>query len=90
MKSIFVIFFLLIPSLLHANSIGDVIMHEGSGVIERKANGEEVTTQPELDVFSFDNVKTGNGKTAIEFLKSISLDDSFIDPYKNLFKLNLS
>ncbi|MDC2997812.1 hypothetical protein OAY51_04365 [Candidatus Pelagibacter sp.] len=25
----------------------------------------------------------------IEFLKSINLDDSFIDPYKNLFKLNL-
>ena len=25
----------------------------------------------------------------IEFLKSIKLDKSFIDPYKNLFKLNL-
>ena len=25
----------------------------------------------------------------IEFLKSIELDKSFIDPYKNLFKLNL-
>ena len=26
----------------------------------------------------------------IEFLKSINLDVSFIDPYKNLFKLNLN
>ena len=28
-------------------------------------------------------------KAKIEFLKSIELDKSFIDPYKNLFKLNL-
>ncbi len=28
-------------------------------------------------------------KAKIEFLKSIELDESFIDPYKNLFKLNL-
>ena len=99
MKSIFVIFFILIPSLLHANSIGDVIMHEGSGVIERKANGEEVTTQTELDVFSFDTVKTGNGKTAIEFLDAtrvdvtqhskLTIDDFVYDPNTSTGKLSL-
>ena len=48
--------------------IGDVILHEGNGVIERQANGEEQTTEIDLDVFSMDTVKTGNGKTAIEFI----------------------
>ncbi len=99
MKSIFTIIFLLISNVAYANSIGDVIMHEGSGIIERKANGEEVTTATELDVFSYDTVKTGNGKTAIEFLdktrvdvtqhSKLTIDDFVYDPNANTGKLSL-
>ena len=99
MKSIFTIIFLLISNVAYANSIGDVIMHEGSGIIERKANGEEVTTATELDVFSYDTVKTGNGKTAIEFLdktrvdvtqhSKLIIDDFVYDPNANTGKLSL-
>ena len=55
-------------------SIGDVILHEGNGVIERKDQGEEVITALDIDVFSYDIVKTGNGKTAIEFIDMTRVD----------------
>ena len=48
--------------------IGDVIMLEGNGVIDRKTTGESNQLEIDLDVFSYDTVKTGNGKTAIEFI----------------------
>jgi len=79
--------------------IGDVILHEGNGVIERQANGEEQTTEIDLDVFSMDTVKTGNGKTAIEFIDQTRVDvtqhsklliDEFIyDPNSKTGKLSL-
>ena len=79
--------------------IGDVILHEGNGVIERKANGEAQTTEIDLDVFSMDTVKTGNGKTAIEFIDQTRVDvtqhsklliDEFIyDPNSKTGKLSL-
>mgnify|MGYP003331236093 CR=1 FL=1 len=55
-------------------SIGEVILHEGSGVIERKSNGEEVTSQIDEEVFSYDTIKTGKGKTAIEFIDTTRVD----------------
>ena len=55
-------------------AIGDVILHEGNGVIERKDQGEEVITALDIDVFSYDIVKTGNGKTAIEFVDMTRVD----------------
>ena len=56
------------------NVIGDVIMLEGNGVIDRQANGETDKLEIDLDVFSNDTVKTGNGKTAIEFIDQTRVD----------------
>ena len=63
---------LLIPFTSHA-SIGDVIIQEGNTVIERK-DGTENTSEIDLDVFSYDVVKTGKGKTAIEFVDATRVD----------------
>ena len=80
-------------------SIGEVTLHEGNGTIERKADGEEVTTETEVDVFSYDTVKTGKGKTGIEFIDDTRVDvtshskliiDEFVyDPNSKTGKLSL-
>ena len=62
---------LTIPAL--ASTIGDVIEHTGNGEIER-TSGEEFTTQLDLDVFMQDTVKTGNGKTSIQFVDDTRVD----------------
>ena len=54
-------------------SIGNVILHEGNGEIERTTGDTEITVQ-NLDVFSYDVVKTGNGKTGIEFVDQTRVD----------------
>ena len=54
-------------------NIGEVILHEGNGAVER-TNGDEEVTAKELDIFSYDTVKTGNGKTAIEFVDQTRVD----------------
>ena len=54
-------------------SIGNVILHEGNGEIER-TTGESQVTVKDLDVFSYDVVKTGNGKTGIEFVDETRVD----------------
>ena len=62
--------------VLHAQawaSIGEVILHEGNGAVER-TNGDEETTAKALDIFSYDTVKTGKGKTAIEFVDQTRVD----------------
>ena len=79
--------------------IGDVIMLEGNGVIDRKTTGESNQLEIDLDVFSYDTVKTGNGKTAIEFIDQTRVDvtqhskliiDEFVyDPAAKTGKLSL-
>ena len=79
--------------------IGDVIMLEGNGVIDRKTTGESNKLAIDLDVFSYDTVKTGNGKTAIEFIDQTRVDvtqhskliiDEFVyDPAAKTGKLSL-
>ena len=78
--------------------IGDVILQEGSGIIERK-EGDEFDSKIDLDIFSYDTVKTGKGKTAIEFIDDTRVDvtqhsklviDEFIyDPNTNTGALSL-
>ena len=80
-------------------SIGNVTIHEGSGVIERKSDGTEVDTTKDLDVFSYDTVKTGQGKTSIDFVDDTRVDvtehskliiDEFVyDPNTKKGKLSL-
>jgi len=62
---------LTFPAL--ASTIGDVIEHTGNGEIER-TSGEEFTTELDLDVFMQDTVKTGNGKTSIQFVDETRVD----------------
>ena len=70
-------FIILLCSLLWTaqgyTSIGNVILHEGNGEVER-TTGEEQITVIDLDIFSYDIVKTGNGKTGIEFLDETRVD----------------
>ena len=53
--------------------IGDVILQEGNSVVERK-EGDKFNSKIDLDIFSYDTVKTGKGKTAIEFIDETRVD----------------
>ena len=70
-------FIILLCSLLWTaqgyTSIGNVILHEGNGEVERTTVEEQITVI-DLDIFSYDIVKTGNGKTGIEFLDETRVD----------------
>jgi len=56
-----------------ANVIGDIILHEGNAVIER-TDGEDVKSEVDLDIFSYNVVKTGKGKVAIGFVDDTRVD----------------
>ena len=81
-------------------SIGEVTQLEGTGIIDRKDGDKGIVVEKELDVFSYDTVKTGNGKVGIEFIDQTRVDvtehskliiDEFVyDPNSKTGKLNLS
>ena len=92
---------LLILTTLPARSntsIGDVTLSKGNSVIERE-DKEEVKVEKNLDVFSYDTVKTGKGQVAIEFVDDTRVDvtqhskliiDEFVyDPNAKTGKLSL-
>jgi len=56
-----------------ASIIGDVILHEGNAVIER-TDGEDVESEVDLDIFSYDTIKTGKGKVAVGFIDDTRVD----------------
>ena len=56
-----------------ASVIGDVILHEGNAIIER-TDGEGVDSKIDLDIFSYDTIKTGKGKVAIGFIDDTRVD----------------
>jgi hypothetical protein len=56
-----------------ASIIGDVILHEGNAIIER-TDGEDVDSEIDLDIFSYDTIKTGKGKVAIGFIDDTRVD----------------
>ena len=79
-------------------SIGDVTLSKGNSIIDRK-DGESVKVEKDLDIFSYDTVKTGKGQVAIEFLdetrvditqhSKLIIDDFVYDPNKKTGKLSL-
>ena len=79
-------------------SIGNVIIQEGESLIERKI-GEDVASEVDLDIFSYDTIRTAKSKTAIEFIDTTRVDvtehsklviDEFVyDPNKKTGKLSL-
>ena len=92
---------LLILTTLPARSntsIGDVTLSKGNSVIERE-DKEEVKVEKNLDVFSYDTVKTGKGQVAIEFVddtrvdvtqhSKLIIDDFVYDPNAKTGKLSL-
>ena len=56
-----------------ASIIGDVIKHEGSAIVQR-TDGEDVESELDLDIFSYDTIKTGKGKVAIGFIDETRVD----------------
>ena len=95
---IFFIILMLLSTNAFGKVIGDVILQEGESVVERK-EGDEFSAEIDLDIFSYDTVKTGKGKTAIEFIDETRVDvtqhskliiDEFIyDPSTNTGALSL-
>ena len=71
MRVFLILWFLTFSSF--ASIIGDVILHEGNAVIER-TDGEDVDSELDLDIFSYDTIKTGKGKVAIEFIDETRVD----------------
>ena len=73
-------FILLILTILATNvrssfaSIGEVTLHKGSAVIDRKSGEKGIEVQKDLDVFSYDTVKTGDGKVGIDFVDDTRVD----------------
>ena len=55
-------------------SIGDVTISKGNSVVDRKDGEKDVKVVEDLDIFSYDTVKTGKGKVAIEFLDDTRVD----------------
>jgi hypothetical protein len=82
-----------------SESIGDVTLSKGNSVIDRKDGEKDVKVEKNLDIFSYDTVKTGKGQVAIEFLDETRVDitqhskliiDEFVyDPNSKTGKLSL-
>ena len=95
-------FILLTLTTLTTNSfasIGEVTIHNGSAVIDRQDGDKDIEVEKELDVFSYDTVKTGQGQVGIKFIDDTRVDvtahskliiDEFVyDPNTNTGKLSL-
>ena len=93
---------LTLTTLVSVNSfasIGEVALHKGNAVIDRKDGDQGVEVKKDLDVFSYDTVKTGNGKVGIVFVDDTKVDitehsklliDEFVyDPNTKTGKLSL-
>jgi hypothetical protein len=84
---------------VRSESIGDVTLSKGNSVIDRKDGEKDVKVEKNLDIFSYDTVKTGKGQVAIEFLdetrvditqhSKLIIDDFVYDPNTKTGKLSL-
>jgi len=64
----------ILPTKGNANSIGDITLSKGNSVIDRKDGEKDIKVEKDLDIFSYDTVKTGKGQVAIEFLDETRVD----------------
>ena len=70
-------YILLILTTLATNSfasIGEVTLHTGVATIDRQDGDKGIEVKKELDVLSYDTLKTGNGKVGIEFIDDTRVD----------------
>ena len=89
---------LIMPFAL-AESIGDITLSKGNSVIDRKDGEKDIKVEKNLDIFSYDTVRTGKGQVAIEFLdetrvditqhSKLIIDDFVYDPNAKTGKLSL-
>ena len=64
---------ILLVGTLNATEIGEISELKGNGEISRKDSTDSLIAELASDIFSFDTVKTGNGRMAVEFLDSTIL-----------------
>ena len=69
---LFIILWCLTFNAFADDVIGDVILLTGNAVIEQ--DSEDVEAEKDLDVFSYNTVKTGKGKVAIGFVDDTRVD----------------
>ena len=93
---------ILFSLTLDASEIGEISELQGNGEISRQNSEDSLTAELSSDIFSFDDVRTGNGRLAIEFLDesvvkltehSKLVIDEFIydpDPAKSKLALNMA
>ena len=93
---------LLFTGTVNANEIGEISEFRGNGEVLRQAGGDKLLAELALNIFSYDDVRTGNGRMAIEFLDSSVLKltehskvviDNYIfdpDPSKSKLALNMA
>ena len=70
---LFIILWCLTFSSFASGIIGDIILHTGNAGIER-TDGEDVDAEVDLDIYSYNIVKTGKGKVAIGFIDDTRVD----------------
>ena len=63
----------ILPTEVKA-TIGEVTLQTGSAVIDRQDGDKGIKVKKELDVLSYDTVKTGDGKVGIKFIDDTRVD----------------
>ena len=93
---------ILLAGALNAAEIGAISELRGIGEITRQNTNDALVAELESDIYSFDDVRTGNGRMAIQFLDSSILKltehskvviDNYIydpDPSKTKLALNMA
>ena len=70
-------FILLTHTILQTEvkaTIGEVTLQTGSAVIDRQDGDKGIKVKKELDILSYDTVKTGDGKVGIKFIDDTRVD----------------
>ena len=97
------LFIILVSGLLSINTalagIGKVSEHKGNGAIQRES-GEQVETKKDAEVFSYDEIITAKGVTAINFVdktrvevsehSKLLIDEFVFDPANNKGELSMT
>ena len=91
---------ILLVGTLNATEIGEISELRGNGEISRKDSTDSLIAELASDIFSFDTVRTGNGRMAVEFLDStilkltehsrVVIDEYIFDPDPSKSKLALN
>ena len=91
---------LILAGWANALEIGAISELRGNGEVVRQGSTDKLLAEMALDIFSHDDVRTGNGRIAIQFLDSsvvrltehskIVVDEYIYDPDPNKSKLALN